>query len=52
MNGYGMPVYTGYASQHGYGLGDVLGGLVRSAIPFIMPAVQGSSKYYSEKNTS
>ena len=44
MNGYGMPVYTGYASQHGYGLGNVLGGLVRSAIPFIMPAVKDARK--------
>ena len=39
-----MPVYTGYASQHGYGLGNVLGGLVRSAIPFIMPAVKDAGK--------
>ena len=44
MIGHGMPVYTGYASQHGYGLGNVLGGLVRSAIPFIKPVVTSAGK--------
>jgi hypothetical protein len=31
-----MPVYRGYASQYGHGLGNVLGGLVRSAMPFVV----------------
>lgn len=35
MIGHGVPVYTGYASQYGHGLGNVLGGLVRSAMPFV-----------------
>ena len=30
-----IPVYQGYASQYGRGLGNVLGGLVRAAIPFV-----------------
>jgi hypothetical protein len=33
MIGHAMPVYRGYASQYGHGLGNVLGGLVRSALP-------------------
>ena len=44
MIGNGMPVYAGYASQHGHGLGNILGGIVRSAIPFIMPAVKDAGK--------
>lgn len=35
MIGHALPVYRGYASQYGYGLGNVLGGLVRSALPMI-----------------
>ena len=35
MIGYGLPVYQGYASQYGRGLGNVLGGLVRAALPFV-----------------
>ena len=30
-----IPVYKGYSSQYGYGLGNVLGGLVRAAIPHV-----------------
>ena len=30
-----MPVYSGYASQRGYGLGNVLGGIFRSALPVV-----------------
>lgn len=30
-----MPVYQGYASQYGRGLGNVLGGLVRAALPVV-----------------
>ena len=44
MIGYGMPVYTGYASQYGHGFGNVLGGLVRSAIPFIRPIVKSAGR--------
>jgi len=35
MIGHALPVYQGYASQYGHGLGNVLGGLVRSALPFV-----------------
>ena len=35
MIGHGLPVYQGYASQYGRGLGNVLGGLVRAALPFV-----------------
>ena len=35
MIGHALPVYRGYVSQYGYGLGNVLGGLVRSALPMI-----------------
>ena len=30
-----MPVYRGYSSQYGHGLGNVLGGMVRAAIPIM-----------------
>ena len=35
MIGQGLPVYHGYASQYGHGLGNVLGGLMRSALPVV-----------------
>ena len=35
MIGQALPVYQGYASQYGHGLGNVLGGLVRSALPIV-----------------
>ena len=35
MIGHSIPVYQGYASQYGHGLGNILGGLVRSAIPIV-----------------
>ena len=44
MNGSGLPVYKGYASQYGHGLGNVLGGLVRSAIPLVAPLVKSAGK--------
>lgn len=30
-----MNVYQGYASQYGHGLGNVLGGVARAALPFV-----------------
>ena len=33
-----FPVYRGYSSQYGAGLGNVLGGLVRMAIPRLFKA--------------
>lgn len=33
--GKGLPVFTGPRSQKGYGLGGILGGLFRSAMPLI-----------------
>ena len=44
MNGNGLPVYQGYASQYGYGLGNVLGGIIRSAIPIVTPIVKNAGK--------
>ena len=44
MIGNGMPVYTGYASQYGHGLGNVLGGLFRAAIPFIKPIAKSAGR--------
>jgi len=35
MIGHALPVYHGYASQYGHGLGNVLGGLVRAALPLV-----------------
>lgn len=35
MIGHSIPVYQGYASQYGHGLGNVLGGLIRSALPIV-----------------
>ena len=35
MIGHGVPVYRSYASQYGHGFGNVLGGLVRSALPIV-----------------
>ena len=37
MIGGGLPVYQGYSSQFGFGLGNVLGGVIRSAVPLIAP---------------
>lgn len=34
MIGHGVPVYQGYASQYGHGLGNVLRGYMRRAIPY------------------
>ena len=31
----GVPVYQGYPSQYGHGLGNVLGGIVRAALPIV-----------------
>ena len=33
--GMGIPVFTGPRTQRGYGLGGILGGLFRSAMPLI-----------------
>ena len=33
--GHGLPVYSGYAQQRGHGLGSILGGLIRGAMPTI-----------------
>ena len=39
-----MPVYSGYASQHGYGLGNVLGGMFRSALPIVGSIAKNAAK--------
>ena len=35
MIGHAMPVYRGYATQQGHGIGNVLSGLARFALPVI-----------------
>jgi len=43
MIGHGVPVYRGYASQYGHGFGNVLGGLVRSALPIVGKIAKSAS---------
>ena len=50
MIGHGMPVYAGYASQRGYGLGNVLGGMFRSALPVVGSIAKKAAK--SAANTA
>jgi len=33
--GYGVPIFEGYQGQRGHGLGSILSGLFRSAVPLI-----------------
>ena len=35
MIGHALHVFQGYSSQYGHGLGNVLGGVLRAAIPFV-----------------
>lgn len=35
MIGHALPVYQGYSSQYGHGLGNVLGGVMRAAVPLL-----------------
>lgn len=35
QGGQGLPVFTGYSGQRGHGLGSLLSGLFRSAMPMI-----------------
>ena len=44
MIGHGVPVYQGYASQYGHGLGNVLGGYMRRAIPILKPWMKSTGK--------
>lgn len=39
-----MSYYKGYMSQHGYGLGNVLGGIFRAAIPIMGKTFKGVAK--------
>lgn len=38
--GSGLPFYSGSRIQSGYGLGSILGGLLRSAVPLLKPALK------------
>ena len=40
----GLPVFRGYNSQYGSGLGNVLGGIMRMAVPLIAPVVKRLGK--------
>ena len=44
MIGHAIPVYKGYASQYGHGLGNVLGGIVRSALPIVSNIAKSAGK--------
>ena len=44
MIGHGLPVYRGYSSQFGHGLGNILGGIIRSAIPWVTPVVKSAGR--------
>ena len=35
-----MPVFKGYQSQYGRGLGNVLSGLLRAAVPIVGPVIK------------
>jgi len=39
-----IPVYRGYASQYGHGLGNVLGGIVRAALPMMKNVAKNAGK--------
>ena len=39
-----MAVFRGYRSQYGAGLGNVLSGLLRQAVPLVAPAVKNIGK--------
>ena len=39
-----MSYYKGYASQRGRGLGNVLGGIFRAAVPWIGKTLKGAAK--------
>ncbi len=39
-----MPVFKGYASQYGAGLGNTLAGIARAAIPIVSPILKSLGK--------
>ena len=39
-----MKVYRGYASQSGYGLGNTLRALIRTAVPIVAPIAKNAGK--------
>jgi len=41
----GIPVYRGYASQYGHGLGNVLGGIIRAALPMVKNVAKSAGKH-------
>lgn len=42
--GTGLPVFRGDAHQQGYGLGSIISGLFRSALPVIAPMLKSGAK--------
>jgi len=40
MKGRALPVYAGYSGQYGRGIGNVLSGVARMAVPLIAPMVK------------
>lgn len=43
-----FPVYQGYASQYGRGLGNVLGGIVRAALPIVKTVAKKAGSHLLE----
>lgn len=44
QSGQGVPVFIGYKGQKGHGLGSVLGGLFRSAVPMLKKGLSSLGK--------
>lgn len=42
--GSGLPVFRGDAHQHGYGIGNIISGLFRQALPVIAPVLKAGAK--------
>lgn len=45
QSGNGLPVFVGYKGQKGHGLGNVLGGLFRKAMPMIKKGLTTFGKH-------
>ena len=44
QSGSGLPIFVGYRGQKGYGLGSMLGGLVRKAMPVLQRGLKSFGK--------
>ncbi len=44
QSGSGLPIFVGYSGQRGHGLGSMLGGLVRKAMPLLQRGLKSFGK--------